>query len=228
METTALAPIAVHGAGGPNPPKVAIVLKELDIPYEIMPTTVADVKKPSYLKMKPNGRLPAIQDPNTGVTLWESGAIVEYLVERYDTDHKISFAPGTKESWEAKQWLYFQASGQGPYYGQAGWFVMFHPEKIQSAIDRYVGEINRVTGVLEAHLGKRKEEGMDEPWMVGNKCSYVDLAFVTWQTMINKFVTKEQYDQAKFPEVDAWMARMYRRESVESVIGAAIRAYKKD
>jgi len=221
MQPTALKPITLYGASSANPPKVAIILKELELPHEIIPTPITEVKAPSFLKINPNGRLPAITDPNTGITLWESGAIIEYLVERYDTDHKISFAPGTKESWEAKQWLYFQASGQGPYYGQAGWFVKFHTEKIQSAIDRYVAEINRVTGVLEGHLKKRKEEGMEEPWMVGSKCSYVDLAFVTWQTITTMFLTEEQFNQTKFPEVEGWVGRMHKRESVESVFDAA-------
>lgn len=205
---------------GPNPPKVAIILKELDLPHEIIPTPHSELKLPPYLKISPNGRLPAITDPNTGITLWETGAIVEYLVEKYDTDHKISFAPGTKESWEAKQWLYFQASGQGPYYGQVAWFMHYHPEKIQSAIDRYVAEINRVTGVLEGFLKKRKEEGMQEPWLVGDKCSYVDLAFVSWQTVVAKFLSKEQFDQTKFPEVDGWIARMLKKESVGSALSS--------
>jgi glutathione S-transferase len=220
MSTTSLLPITVYGAGGPNPPKVAIILKELNVPHKIIPTTIPEVKLPPYLKINPNGRLPAIQDPNTSITLWESGAIVEYLVERYDTEKKLSWEMGSKESWEAKQWLYFQASGQGPYYGQAGWFAMYHPEKVQSAIDRYMGEINRITGVLEGHLKKRKEEGMDEPWMVGNMCSYVDLSFVVWQTMIGRFTTKEQYDQENFPEVSSWMARMLARASVKEVLDA--------
>ncbi|KAJ6088361.1 hypothetical protein N7486_009622 [Penicillium sp. IBT 16267x] len=71
------------------------------------------------LRHQPNGRLPAIYDPNTDLRLWESGAIVEYLVERYDTSRKISFESGSMEAQLARQWLFFQASGQGPYYGQA-------------------------------------------------------------------------------------------------------------
>lgn len=227
MSTSTLLPITLYGSGGPNPSKVAILLKELDLPHEIIPTTFAEVKLPPYLKMNPNGRLPVIQDPNIGITLWESGAIVEYLVERYDTERKLSFEPGTKESWEARQWLYFQATGQGPYYGQAWWFVRVHPEKIQSAIDRYVRELCRVTGVLEGHLKKRKEEGMEEPWIVGTNCSYVDLSFVSWQTLITKAVTKEQFDQESFPEVSKWLARMHNRGSVTEVFEAMNHSYAK-
>lgn len=75
------------------------------------------MKKEPYESINPNGRVRAIEDPNTGITLWESGAIIEYLVEIYDKQHNISFAPGSKEYYEAKQWLYYQVSGQGPYFG---------------------------------------------------------------------------------------------------------------
>jgi len=65
------------------------------------------MKKEPYDSINPNDRVPAIEDPNTGITLWESGAIIEYLVETYDKQHNISFAPGSKEYYEAKQWLYY-------------------------------------------------------------------------------------------------------------------------
>lgn len=94
--------IKVWGQGGPNPPKVAIVLEELGVPNEAIPLPAADVKKPEYLAINPNSRMPSIQDPNTDITVWESGAIVEYLIERYDTDHKLSFAPSTPEYYQTK------------------------------------------------------------------------------------------------------------------------------
>lgn len=77
---------------GPNPWKVAIVLEELGLPYETKFVVFAEMKKEPFISRNPNGRVPAIEDPNTGLTLWESGAIVEYLVETYDKDNKISYA----------------------------------------------------------------------------------------------------------------------------------------
>ncbi|KXH44127.1 glutathione S-transferase-1 [Colletotrichum simmondsii] len=85
---------------------------------------------------EPNGRLPSIVDPNTGIKLWESDAIVEYLIDQC----------------ECRQWLFFQVSGQAPYYGQASWFINFHPEKVQSAVDRYIKEMHRVNNVLDKVL----------------------------------------------------------------------------
>jgi len=96
-----------------------MILEELGLPYEHQPIAFADIKKPEYLAVNPNGRLPAIHDSNTNLTLWESGAIVEYLVETYDKHNKISYPKGSNESYLTKQWLYFQVSGQGPYFGQA-------------------------------------------------------------------------------------------------------------
>jgi len=87
---------------------------------------LTDIRKSEYLAINPNRRLPSIRDPNSGITLWESGAIIEYLIERYDTRRKLSFAPGTLESFHGKQGLYFQVTGQGPYYGQAAWFKKYH------------------------------------------------------------------------------------------------------
>ena len=110
-----LQPIKVYGAGGPNPPKIGYVLEELGLPYTVIDISFPELKQPEYLAINPNGRMPAIQDPNTGLTLWESGAIVEYLVERYDAERKISFEAGSLEREVARQWLFFQVSGQGPY-----------------------------------------------------------------------------------------------------------------
>lgn len=218
-----LKPIKVWGKGGPNPPKVAIVLEELGLPYEIVPVPFSDVKKPEYLAINPNGRIPAIHDPNTDLTLWESGAILEYLIERYDTTHTLGFPPGSNESYHAKQWLFFQTTGQGPYYGQLTWFSRFHPEKIPSAIERYVKEANRVTGVLEGHLAQQKQKygGSGGPWLVGNKLSYADLAFIMWQSMLGKVLEKDQFDEDNFPHVKEWLGNMTSRPKVKTVLASA-------
>lgn len=107
--------ITLYGhATGPNPWKVAMVLEELEIPYEMKIVPRNEIKGPAYEAICVNGRAPTIQDPNTGTTLWESGAIIEYLTETYDKSLKLGFERGTNEYWIAKQWLYFQVSGQGP------------------------------------------------------------------------------------------------------------------
>lgn len=193
-------------AGGPNPWKVAIVLNELDLPYEIKIPDGSTIKQKPYTDLNPNGRMPTIQDPNTGMKLWESVAIIQYLVETYDKEGKISHNSGA-ERFEQLQWLLFQASGQGPYFGQAAWFQFFHAEKIPSAVERYQNEIARVNGVLDLYLA-------DHEWLVGNKLTVADLAFVTWANFgaaMDGGKTKEK----NCPAYDAWLAKMNDRPSVK-------------
>lgn len=116
-----LQPIKLYShPGGPNPWKVAIILEELGIPYTTQLMDFGDLKKDPFESVNPNGRVPAIEDPNTGFNLWESGAIIEYLLENYDKSSSLRYTFG-KERWEQESWLHFQTSGQGPYYGQRAW-----------------------------------------------------------------------------------------------------------
>ena len=131
--------------------------------------------------------MPAIEDPTTSITLWKSGAIIEYLVETYDKQHNISFAPGSKEYCESKQWLYYQVSGQGPYFGQAVWFALYHSEKLPSAVDRYVNEIRGVSGVLNRTL-------QDKEFLVSGEFSYSDAAFVTGYAIMFLFADKFNFE----------------------------------
>ena len=224
---SSIKPIKVWGLGGPNPPKVAMIIGELGLPSVTDPIPIPDVKKPEYVAVNPNGRIPAIYDPNTDITLWESGAIIEYLTERYDPTHRLSFAPGTPESYHARQWLYFQTSGQGPYYGQAVWFKRYHKERLPSAVERYVKEINRVSGVLNGVLAEQKQkysDGTDGPWLVGNKMSYADIAFVPWQAIANILLTKDEYDDGNYPYVKEWMGKMMAREKIGGAMEKAMKA----
>ncbi|KAI8903955.1 hypothetical protein DFJ77DRAFT_515578 [Powellomyces hirtus] len=78
--------------------------------------TEGEHKAESHTKYNPNGRIPTLVDNETGFTLWESGVIITYLVEKYDTKHTISAASAV-ENYQQLQWLFFQVSGQGPYFG---------------------------------------------------------------------------------------------------------------
>ncbi|KAF4417230.1 glutathione S-transferase [Fusarium acutatum] len=199
--------IWVHGKG-PNPKKVIIILEELRVPYKTI--LVADPKADSYTKINPNGRLPAIEDPNNnGLILWESGAIIEYLVETYDKEHKLTFTSGP-EKWYLKQYLHFQMSGQGPYYGQAVWFHVFHPEDVPAAKERYKEQMVRVIQVLDKIL-----EGKE--WLVGGKCTYADLACVPWNTLIPIVDDAwEKYEiETKYTNFNAWHQRLLARPAVQ-------------
>ncbi|KAI9684380.1 MAG: glutathione S- transferase, nitrogen catabolite repression regulator [Trizodia sp. TS-e1964] len=207
-------PITLYShASGPNPWKVAIVLEELALAYETKFVDFKDIKGPEYTAINPNGRVPSIHDPNTGITLWESGAIIEYLVATYDKEGRISIKT-EPDLWLVKQWLYFQMSGQGPYFGQAGWFAHFHAEKIPSAQERYFKEVRRVFGVLNTVL-----EG--KQYLVGNKCTVADLSFVTWDVTIPWVMGADTPDFGKeFPHYYAWHKRLTERPAVKKVLEA--------
>lgn len=213
--TADIKPIKLWSHPTPNPQKVAILLHELNLPYETISTPFEKVKNPEYLAVNPNGRLPSIYDPNTGLTLWESGAIIEYLVDQYDPDHRLSFPRGSPEAYLAKQWLFFQVSGQGPYYGQYFSFKMLHHENVPSAVERYAKEFQRVNEVLEGVLEKKKDED-NGPWLVGGKCSFADLAFVPWQQMPAYTGGGDGVSLDGFPVVKEWTGKMLAREPVKA------------
>lgn len=198
----ALKSITLWGhTGGPYPWKVAMILEELNAPYKIKFLELPEIKEP------------AIEDPNTGITLWESGAIIEYLVETYDKERKMSFAPGTTEYFHAKQWLYFQVSGQDPFFGHAVWLKVYHPGQFQSVQDRYINELRRVSSVLNRALKGRE-------WLVGYKYTYADVAFVMWFEFV-PWVAGEKIDILKeFPNLHTWLDKMKNRPAVAKVIKA--------
>lgn len=200
-------PIEVWMApSGPNPWKVIVILEELQLPYEIQSIRFEDIKKPPFIDINPNGRAPAIIDPNTKLTLWESGAIILYLIEKYDTEKKLTYE-SFPERQLLNQWLMFQMSGQGPYYGQCAWFNVLHPEKLPSAQERYNNEVKRVLGVLEKCLTGKQ-------WLVGDKCTFADLAFVTWNERLGMLLgAPGSKPLEEFPNVEAWHNRMAARDS---------------
>ena len=117
-------------------------------------------------------------------------------------------------------------SGQGPYFGQATWFLFAHPEKIPSAQDRYFKEIARVTAVLDGLLS-------DKEYLVGGKCSYADLAFIPWYQLvpfIESKVTEEQKEMLKldekYPHYAKWMKAMLERPAVKKVLADKAEAAK--
>jgi glutathione S-transferase len=196
-----------------SPFKVAIILKELSVPYKTETIEWENLHKEPFTNITPNGRVPAIQDPNTGITLWESGAIIQYLIETYDKEGKISYST-FPERHEQTQWLLFQVSGQGPYYGQAAWFHKFHPEKVPSAQERYVKEVERVIGVLDSWLQSHE-------YLVGDKVTYADLSFVPYAASVPKQDFLNQYGKlfegGKYPAYQAWVAKLVARDSVKQL-----------
>ncbi|KAK7752234.1 Transcriptional regulator ure2 [Diatrype stigma] len=185
---------------------IEVWMAQLKVPYKIVSIKFEDLKSEPFVSLNPNGRAPAIKDPNTDLVLWESGAIISYLIEQYDTAHVLSYDT-LKEKQLCNQWLHFQMSGQGPYFGQAGWFTVLHQEKLPSAIERYRAEIKRILGVLEKRLEGRQ-------WLVGDKMTYADLAWAPWNDRVDVLLScppEEKFEG--FPAVKAWHDRVTSRPS---------------
>ncbi|MEL7029067.1 MAG: glutathione S-transferase N-terminal domain-containing protein, partial [Pseudomonadota bacterium] len=143
--------IHLYTAPTPNGWKASVVLEELGLPYEVRAIDLMknEQKEPDFLKICPNGRIPAIVDTEEGdLPIFESGAILLYLAEKTGRLMPSDVRGRTR----VVQWLMFQMGGVGPMMGQANVFYRYFPEKIQPAIDRYQGEVARLFGVLDGQL----------------------------------------------------------------------------
>ena len=131
---------------------------------------------------------------------------MQYLVATYDKDHKISFAPGTRDFYEMNNWLFFQNAGVGPMQGQANHFTRYAPEHIEYGVNRYTNETRRLYGVMDKHLKDSKSE-----YLVGNKCTIADISHWGWVASAGW----AGVDIDEFSELKAWEERMATRPGVE-------------
>jgi glutathione S-transferase/GST-like protein len=163
--------IDLYTAATPNGHKISIALEELALPYELhaLDLIVGQQKTPEFLRINPNGRIPAIVDREADdFAVFESGAILIYLAEK--TGRLMpSDAKGRSL---VLQWLMFQMGGIGPMMGQANVFFRYFPEKIPAVIDRYQGESLRLFTVLNNHL-------QDHEYLAGDY-SIADIANWAW------------------------------------------------
>jgi GST-like protein len=158
--------------GTPNGYKVAIALEEMGLDYEINWVNIGSGEQHDleYLKISPNGKIPAIVDHETGISLMESGAILQYLAERTGR-----FGGNTlQERMAVAQWLHWQMGGLGPMMGQANHFRGLK-EKVPYGETRYGNETARLFGVLDRQL-----EGCD---YIAGEYSIADMAAVAWAGM---------------------------------------------
>ena len=145
--------IDLYTASTPNGWKASVTLEELDLSYQVHALSLSDSEQKSeaYLKICPNGRIPAIVDRQAeDFAVFESGAIMIYLAEKTG---RLMPADAKGRS-RVMQWLMFQMGGVGPMMGQANVFYRYFPEKYQPAIDRYQQECRRLFEVLDRRLGE--------------------------------------------------------------------------
>jgi GSH-dependent disulfide-bond oxidoreductase len=197
--------IDLHYWPTPNGHKITIFLEEAGLPYTIHKVDIGkgDQFKPDFLKIAPNNRMPAIVDhtPKDGgapISVFESGAILQYLAEKtgkfLSTDIRVKT--------ETMQWLFWQMGGLGPMAGQNGHFNVYAPEKVPYAIDRYTKETARLYGVLNKLLA-------DRDYMAGDY-SIADMASYPW------IVPHENHKQKleDFPHLKRWYDQIKARPAV--------------
>ncbi|MGD0562005.1 MAG: glutathione S-transferase N-terminal domain-containing protein [Roseiarcus sp.] len=175
--------------GSPNPTKVALLLEESGLPYEAIPvdTRKGEQFAPDYLKVNPNGKVPAIVDGET--TVFDSNAILLYLAEK--TGKYLPAATPSARG-ELLSWLMFVATGVGPFCGQAVHFKHFAKEKIPYANDRYQFEARRHFSILDKRLADRR-------YMVGDAYTIVDMDVWGWARMVPFILGDDAW--ASFPHL---------------------------
>lgn len=162
--------IKLYTAPTPNGHKISCLLEALQMDYEAILVNLSegDQLKPNFLKISPNGRIPAIVDTENDLSIFESGAIMIYLADKAG---KL-IPQNTAKRYKVMEWLMFQMGGIGPMMGQANVFYRYFPEKLQPAIDRYQNEGRRLFEVLDKQLN-------DNEWLAGDY-SIADIANWCW------------------------------------------------
>ncbi|MEW5684934.1 MAG: glutathione S-transferase N-terminal domain-containing protein [Pseudomonadota bacterium] len=197
----------------PNGVKVSIMLEEIGLPYEphLVDFGKDDQKTPEFLSLNPNGKIPAILDPDgpggKPLALFESGAILHYLAEK--TGKLLPADPAQR--YQTLQWVWWQVGGPGPMFGQLGFFHKFAGREYEDKRprDRYVAESRRLLEVLDAHL-----EGRD--WIMGAAYTIADIALLGWvRNLIGFYEAGDLVAFDTLKNVPAWLERGLARPAVQ-------------
>ncbi|MBA3923289.1 MAG: glutathione S-transferase N-terminal domain-containing protein [Nostocaceae cyanobacterium] len=185
----------------PNGRKASVMLEEVQLPYNVhkIDITKNDQFTPEYVAINPNSKIPAIVDQDTGITVFESGAILIYLAEKtgkfLPTDQKGRF--------EVLEWLMLQMGGVGPMSAQLNHFKRFAPEKIPYAIQRYEKEMLRLYGVLDKQLANRE--------FICGDYSIADIATYPWIAIYES----QGLTLSHHPHLKRWVETVQQRPAVQ-------------
>jgi GST-like protein len=197
----------------PNGVKVSIALEEIGLPYE--PHRVDfdrnEQKSPEFLSLNPNGKIPAIIDPDgpggKPLGLFESGAILDYLARK--TGKLIP--PDPARAIETIQWVHFQMGGVGPMFGQVGFFNKFAGKAYEDKrpLQRYVNESKRLLGVMDGRLAGRQ-------WFMDDDYTIADISMLGWvRNLIGFYEARDLVTFDEFKNVAAWLERGLARPAVQ-------------
>lgn len=190
----------------PNGHKITMFLEETGLEYRVIPINIGKGEqfREDFLKISPNNKIPAIVDhaPSDGgepVTVFESGAILQYLAEKTGSH----FGETPRERFEVLEWLMWQMGGLGPMAGQAHHFMIYAPEKVPYAIKRYGNEVQRLYAVFNKRLKGRE--------YVAGSYSIADMAIYPWVVSHER----QGVDLANFPEIKRWFDSISARPAVK-------------
>ncbi|MBB3144276.1 GST-like protein [Phyllobacterium trifolii] len=196
----------------PNGVKVSIALEEIGLPYEAHAVDIGKNESwtPEFLSLNPNGKIPAIVDPNgpggKPLGLFESGAILLYLAEK--TGKLMPADPALR--YETIQWVFFQMAAIGPMFGQVGFFHKFAGRDYEDKrpLERYRDESKRLLGVLETRL-----DGRD--WIMGDY-SIADVSILGWvRNLVGFYGARDIVEFDSLKRVPAWLERGLARPAVQ-------------
>ena len=188
----------------PNGRKVSILLEELGVPYTAHAIDIGKEEQfaPDFLKIAPNNRIPAIVDHDTGIAMMETGAIMLYLADKYQ-----SFRCDGAQYWKMVEWLMWQMGGLGPMLGQVHHFVKYNAGTSPYAEDRYSTEARRLYRVLNTRL-----QGRD--FIAGDRRGDYSIADMACWPWVSRFEW-QQIDLADYPNIRDWYIRIAGRPAVQ-------------
>lgn len=197
--------IHLYTDSSPNGFKATIALEELALPYRLHHVRIeaGEHRQPAFLALNPHGRIPVITDNETGITLFESAAILLYLAEK--TGRLLPQEPAAR--WEAIKWLQFHSSSVGPIIGQRVHFELFAKEKVSTAIERFRHLTESVFAVLDSRLAQY-------PYLAGDDYSIADIAHFGW-THIARIIN---FNFSQHQHMSAWHERVAQRPAVRKGI----------
>jgi len=185
----------------PNGRKISIMLEEVELPYNVIAVDIGrdEQHTPEFLKISPNGKIPAIVDHDTGISMMESGAILIYLAEK---SGRLMPQSGLAK-WKVLEWLMMQMGSVGPMLGQTHHFVFYNEGKAPYAEERYLKENARIYGVLDRRLGQ-------EPYLAG-EYSIADVATWPWIARYER----QRMDLHDYPNLLRWYLDIAGRPTVQ-------------
>ena len=207
--------IDLHYWPTPNGWKVSIMLEECGLEYRVIPVDIGagDQFKPEFLRISPNNRMPAIVDhdpPGGGepISIFESGAILEYLADK--TGKFLPKEP--RGRYKVLQWVHWQMANLGPMMGNANHFKNYakniadDPKQLEYGIKRFVGEVDRLCGVMDAQLSANR-------FLAGDEYTIADIISWPWAMLTARLIDESVWDA--FPNLKRWVDEVGSRPAVQ-------------